>query len=186
MSLGMLILFLVILLCLFCVGGGYLYLLNLRSKLRAEVKSKLEELQTLVIAFEQRMGLVERHSLPYANALRKELSGNVPEIKKIITSKRKVLVDVEGLLLQGSIENLGKAKNKLNRELPPGYAFLPEHWSRRIEDCIQDVGSKVLEASRSLRRLSGEPSGKKRTTTDLNLEKAGVVSAIRGKKRGLH
>lgn len=163
-----------------------LYLVMRRSSLEQRLTERVRAIEDHVAAYQERVQLIVPHASDYINSL--GLDGNrlLDEIRVRISSIEALTQEVGSLLAAKDLGALQEAELLLDGNHPvqqrprrnfdgttTQYCTLPPGWDEELEEMLQQLGSRLSQAS--LRAAeAGIPKRPKRQSTIFSLFKAGI------------
>ena len=158
-----------------------------KDKLENRVRDQFDDLITRLRDQQERLALIESHAVDYANSLGQGGSKVLSELRDAITSITVLLTEVESLIATKDLGALEEAQLLMNGKHPDpdsvlsvqgaarGSALLGGDWEGRLDELMQEIGSRVSSASMSAAE-AGLPKREKKERTLFSLFKARVYT----------
>ena len=178
--------------CIIMFCYAVVRLVSIHHQLDSAVRGKLEELQSRLGGFEKRLGLIQGHALDYMNSISGEGSKALYQLQQILISQREMIQEIESYLATQDLGALKKADRLLEQTLSPSSLTVNggrdrsgntvENWESRSEELLQTLGLDISLASQSSQEAGFNRCNRKRRGTNMNLQEAGIIAAIRDPK----
>ena len=158
-----------------------------KDKLEHRVRDLFEDLLSRLHDQQERLSLIESHAVDYANSLGETGIKVLTELRDSINCVNVLLTEVESLIATKDLGALEEAQLLLTGKHPDpdsvlsaqgasrGSALLGSDWEGRLEELMQEIGSRVSSASMSAAE-AGLPKREKKERTLFSLFKARVYS----------
>lgn len=177
-------------LCLLITFAVVAYFFVRRRTLEASLKIQVNDLKAQVTDYRDRLDRIELHATDYINSIGANGSRDLFQLRSIILTLEKLVTDIEACLVTPETESMLEARALLEKtlagaeEAPPARnkeqanlvtptTTLPPGWEMVLESLIQDLGSKIAQASLSADH-AGIPKRRKKERTLLSLIHAGI------------
>lgn len=158
-----------------------------KDKLEYRVRDQFDDLISRLRDQQERLTLIEAHAVDYANSLGEGGIKVLTELRDSLNAITALMTEVESLIATKDLGALEEAQLLMNGKHPDpdsvltaqgaarGSAILGGDWEGRLEELMQEIGSRVSSASMSAAE-AGLPKREKKERTLFSLFKARVYT----------
>lgn len=157
-----------------------------KDSLEQRLGVQLDDLEGRFKDYQKRMSLIEAHAVDYANSLGNDGLTAVAEVRETLAAIYRTITEVGSLLATKDLGAMQEAALLISGRAPAEAKFLSGEavatagvlatdWEGRLEELLQQIGSRVSSASLSAAE-AGIPKREKRERTLFSLFKAKVYT----------